>query len=95
MHQTVDPKGDGKHAETHHLNPVSIRVQDESDVLHLPIGETLLEWHAQPLEACASGLNVVHGDRDMAKPARLGIARMVGRLVERLRAVIVGKLEDA
>jgi len=54
-----------------------------------------LEWHAQPLEARASDLNVVHGDRDVAESARLGIARMVGRLVEGLRAAVVGKLEDA
>ena len=85
-------KGNGKHAETHHLNPVSIRVQNESNILQLSIGEALFKWHAQPLEACASGLNVVHGDRDVAESARLGIARMVGRLVERLRAGIVGKL---
>lgn len=84
-----------KRAGTYHLNPVSIRVQDESDILHLPICEALFEWHAQPLEACASGLNVVHGNRDVAEPARIRIARMVGGLLERLRARIVGKLEDA
>ena len=81
--------------DTHHLNPVPIRVQDESNILHLPIGEALFEWHAQPLEACASGLNVVHGDRNMAESARLGIARMEGCLVERLCTVVVSKLEDA
>jgi hypothetical protein len=31
----------------------------------------------------------------VAESARVGIARVVGRLVERLRAVVVGKLEDA
>jgi hypothetical protein len=86
---------DREHAETHHLNPVSIRVQDESNTLNLPIGEALFEWNAQPLETCASGLNVVHGDRDVAESLRFGIARMVGCLVERLCAVIVGKFEDA
>lgn len=74
---------------------VSIGVQDESNTLDLPIGKALLEWHAQPLEACASDLNVVYGNRDVTESARLGITRMVGRLVEGLRAMIVGKLEYA
>ena len=89
---TTNPKGD---RETHHLNPVSIRVQNESNFIHLPIGKALLKWYAQPLKACASDLNVVHGDRDMAESTRLGIARVEWCLVERLSAVIVGKLEDA
>jgi hypothetical protein len=80
---------------THHLDPVPIRVQDERDVPHLPVRETLFEWHAERLEARARRLDVGHGERDVAESARLGIARVIGRRVERLRAVVVGELEDA
>lgn len=82
-------------AETHHLNPILIRVQDEGDFFYLPVSEALFELHAEPLKACASGLDVGHGDRNVAESARLGIARVVGCLVERLRAMVVSKLEDA
>ena len=64
-------------------------------MFHLPVGEALFKWHAEPLEACASRLDVVHGDRNVAEPFRVGITRVIGRRLERLRAVIVGKLEDA
>ena len=84
-----------KHAETHHLDPVPIRVQDESDISHLTVCEALSEWHAESLEACASGLDIGHGDRNVTESLRLGIARVVWRRLERLRAVVVGKLEDA
>jgi len=88
--------GSGRNpGDTHHLNPVSIRIQDKSDILYIPVGEAFFEWHAESLESCTSGLDIIYGDRDVAESARLGIARMVGRIVERLRAGIVGKLEDA
>lgn len=95
VHCQFNQRQTRKVTETHHLNPVSIRVQNESNFIHLPIGKALLKWYAQPLKACASDLNVVHGDRDMAESTRLGIARVEWCLVERLSAVIVGKLEDA
>ena len=62
---------------------------------HYAIREALLERHAKSLEARACLLDVGHGDGDMAEPLRLGIARMVWRRFQRLRAVIVGKFEDA
>lgn len=64
-------------------------------MLHLSVRETLFELHAKPLEARARLLDVGHGDRDVAEPLRLRIARDVGRRVELLRAVVVGELEDA
>lgn len=84
-----------KTVETYHLNPVPIRVQDESDFFHLPVREALFKRNAEPLEACASGRDIVHGDRNVTESFWVGIARVVGRCLERLRAVVMGKLEDA
>lgn len=64
-------------------------------MFHLPVSEALFEWYAESLEACASRLDVVHGDCNVAKPFRVGITRVIGRSFECLRAVIVGELEDA
>ena len=81
--------------ETHHLDPVPVRVQDERDVPHLAVREALLERHAESLEARARFLDVGHGDGDVPEPPRLGVARVVWRRFQRLRAVVVGKFEDA
>ena len=80
---------------THHFDPVSIGVQDEREEIQLSFGQALLKRHAEPLEACAGGLDVGHGDRDVAETARLGVARVVLHLGFVLRAVVVGELEDA
>jgi hypothetical protein len=45
-----------------HLDPVSIGVQDERDVLHHAIGKTLLERYLKGLEAVAGALQIVGGD---------------------------------
>lgn len=45
-----------------HLNPISIGVQNESDILHHAIGETLLEVHIEGLEPVACRLEIVDGD---------------------------------
>lgn len=45
-----------------HLNPISIRVQNEGDVLHHAIGETLLERYLERFEAIACALKIVGGD---------------------------------
>ena len=82
-------------SETHHFNPVSIRVQDERDVFHRSVRQTLFKCHAESLEARARRLDVGHRDRDVAETARLGVARVIRRGIERLRTVVVGKLEDA
>lgn len=79
---------------THHLNPVPIWIQNECKKVHLSLRETLLERHAEPLEAGARRLDVVHSDRDVAEPARVGIAGMVGVPLDQLRTVIVRELED-
>ena len=78
---------------THHLNPVPIRIQNECKKVHLSLRETLLERHAEPLEAGARRLDVVHSDRDVAEPARVSIAGMVGVPLDQLRTVIVRELE--
>jgi len=79
----------------HHFDPVPIGVQDEREEIQLSFGQALLKRHAKPLEARARRLDVWHRDRDVAEPARLGIARVVLHLGFVLRAVVVGKLEDA
>ena len=81
--------------ETHHLDPVSVRVQDERDVIHLAVREALLERHAESLEARTCLLDIGHGDGDVAEPLRLGVSGVIWRRFQRLRAVIVGKFEDA
>ena len=81
--------------ETHHLDPVPVWVQDERDISHFAVREALLERHAESLEARACLLDVGHGDGDVAEPLRVGVSRVVWRRVQRLRAVIVGKFEDA
>ena len=79
----------------HHFDPVAIWVQDEREEIHLSFGQALFKRHTEPLEAGAGRLDVGHGDRDVAEPARLGIARVVLHIGVALRAVVVGKLEDA
>ena len=82
-------------SETHHFDPVPIGIQDEREEFHLSVLETLFKRHTKPFEARARRLDVRHGDGDVAEPLRLLIARAVWRRFEVLRAMIVGKLEDA
>ena len=74
-----------------------IGVEDEGDVLHLPVSELLLEADAKLLKACAGGLDVVDGDGDVAEAAAgVGVAAGVaGEGGVGLGAVVVGELEDA
>lgn len=44
------------------LNPVAIRVQQERDVLHPPVGQPLLPAALQVLEALARRVEVIHRD---------------------------------
>lgn len=44
------------------LNPVIVRVKKESDILHAPIGETLLPVDVERLESRASCVQVVYGN---------------------------------
>jgi hypothetical protein len=80
---------------THHFDPVAIRIQYERDKLHSAVRETLFERHAESLEARARLFDVTHGDCDVAESSGLRVARVVGRRVQRLCAVIMGELEDA
>ena len=74
-----------------------IGVKDESNVLHLPVGELLLEADAELLKTGAGGLDVVDGDGDVAEAAAgVGVAAGVaGEGGVGLGAVVVGELEDA
>lgn len=82
-------------SETHHFNPIPVGIQDEREEVHLSVLETLFKRHAKPLEARACRLYVGHGDGDVAEPLRFLIARAVWRRFEVLRAVVMGKLENA
>ena len=76
---------------------IPIGVEDEGNVLHLAVGELLLEADAQALEACAGLLDIVDGDGDVAEAAA-GVGVAVGVALEvgvGLCAVVVGELEDA
>ena len=76
---------------------VPIRVEDESNVLHLAVGEPLLEGDAEVLEAGTALLDVGHGDGDVSK-ATAGVSVAAGVALEvgvGLGAVVVGELEDS
>jgi hypothetical protein len=81
----------------HDLDPVTIGIEDERDVLHGALRELLLERHAEALEPSARLLDVAHSDCNVAEAAaRVGVARGVageGRVA--LGAMIVRELEDA
>lgn len=42
------------------LNPVVVRIENESHVLHSSIGETLLPVDIQRFESLAGGVQIVH-----------------------------------
>lgn len=74
-----------------------VGIEDEGDVLHLAVGEFLLEADAEGLEACARLLDVVDGDGDVTEAAA-GVLVSAGVALEvgvGLGAVVVGELEDA
>ena len=62
---------------------------------HLTILEALLKLYAEFLEAIASSLDIIHCDGNMPKASRLGVAVVVWSLGERLRAMVVGELQNA
>lgn len=66
-------------------------------MLHLAVGEALLEADPKLLEARAGGLDVVDGDGNVAEAAAgVGVAGGVAREGGvGLGAVVVGELEDA
>ena len=66
-------------------------------MFHVPVGELLLEGHAEGLEAGAGLLDVIDGDGDVAEAAAgVGVAARVAlEVVVGLGAVVVGELEDA
>ena len=83
-----------------HLNQISdapVGVEDERDVLHLPVAGLLLKADTECLKAVARRLDVVDGDGDVAEAAAgVRVARGVaGESRVRLGAVVVGELEDA
>ena len=74
-----------------------VGVEDEGDVLHLAVGELLLELDPVLLEPGARSLDIVDGDRDVAEAAA-GVAvpaRVAGEAGVGLGAVVVRELEDA
>src|SRR5690242_7417902 len=77
------------------FNPVAVGILDEGDVLHAAIGQTLLERHAQRLEAHAGRVHVRHRDAQVAETARLAVAVVVLKIRLLLGAVVVGELQDA
>ncbi len=60
---------------TDDLDPVSVGIEGESNMLHAAVGELLLEPVGRVLEAAARGLDAVDADADVAEAAvRLGVA---------------------
>ena len=87
--------GPKKEIATHHLDPVPVRVQNKCDMSHLAIRKTFLERHAKSFKARTRLFDVSHRDSDVTESLRLGVARVVWRLFQRLRTVVVGKFEDS
>jgi hypothetical protein len=46
----------------YHFNPISIGIQNKRNVVHPPIGQTLLEVHLEGLETVACSLEIIHRD---------------------------------
>jgi hypothetical protein len=78
------------------LNPVTIGILDERNVLHAALGELLLERVPSVLEPLACDFDVINGDGDVAEAAvRFLVAVGDGVIGIALRAVVVGEFEDA
>lgn len=78
------------------LDPVSVGVEREGDVLHAAVGQPLLEPVAGLLEPPARRLDVVDRDADVSEPAVRLLVSAVDRVVcVRLGPVVVRQLDDA
>ena len=76
---------------------IPIRVQHEGYLPHFPVRQFLLERDTKSFESFASLLDVIYGDRNVAKSPSwvrisTGIAFEIGI---RLRAMVMRQLEDA
>ncbi|RUP44769.1 hypothetical protein BC936DRAFT_149035 [Jimgerdemannia flammicorona] len=69
---------------------VTVGVGDEGDVLHGAVGEAFDEGDAHFLEAAAGGLDIVDDHGDMAEPAGLLVAVVVGEGFVELGAPVAG-----
>jgi len=76
------------------LNPVAIRVEDESNALHAAVGQPLLPVDTLLFPPLASRINVIHGDTDMAKTLRLIVAIVVLEVLILLRPIIPSQLQN-
>lgn len=54
-----------------YLDPITVRVLDECQLLHFPVFHPLNEWHSQLIEALTRCCNIRHHDSDVAEPARV------------------------
>lgn len=78
------------------LNPVSIRVQDKSDVVHPTISELLLELIPSILNPLAGRLNMVNRDTGVSKSSvglLVAVVDRVGGII--LRAVVVRQFNES
>lgn len=73
-----------------------IGVKDKRDVVHLAVGELLLELYAFLLESGARRVDIVDGDGDVPEAAAgIGIAARIALEVDVvLSAVVMSELED-
>jgi hypothetical protein len=75
---------------------IPIRIENERDVPHLPVGWALLESDPKALESLTSLVDIIDSDSDVAKPTS-GIAvpaRVALKVGVVLRPVVVRQLED-
>src|SRR5688572_13674639 len=76
------------------LDPVTVRVLDEGETLHLAVVGPLHECDAMRIKVLGSGIDVRHCDADMAKTARFGIAVVIsGEVAVGFGAPVMGQLE--
>lgn len=81
---------------TNHLYPVTIRIQDESNVPHASVRKLLLELVASIFKALASGLEIIYRNTQVTKALvwlRVAIGDLVIWVI--LGAIIVRQLDDA
>jgi hypothetical protein len=69
-----------------HLQPISVWVQDKSNVLHSPFGQPLLPLDAFGIQELASFVKVINRDTNVSKPLWLRITVMVDLSFLLLRA---------
>lgn len=78
------------------LDPISIRIQNESNSLHTTIRKLLLELVSLVFQSLACRVDVVYTDTEMSEAlVRLSVAIVHLVIVVCLRAVVVGELDDA